>query len=68
MRDINRIKPTVEKLEKLWLSNSDFRLGQLIMAIIRPDEANSKIYYIEDDAFLNKLDEFEKRMNKNDDK
>lgn len=68
MRDINRIKPTIEKLEQLWLSNPDYRLGQLIMAIIKPEESNPKIYYMEDDVFLSKLEEFEKRMNKNEDK
>lgn len=30
MHDINRIKPTIEKLEELLLVNPDFRHGQLI--------------------------------------
>ena len=55
MRDKNRIKPIVQKLEKLWLSNPDFRLGQLIMCIIKPEEANPKIFYLEDVEFLTKL-------------
>jgi len=65
MRDKNRIKPAIEKLEKLWLSNPDFRLGQLIMNIVRPEEPNAMIFYIEDDEFLKKLDELEKRLGKN---
>lgn len=65
MRDKNRIKPTLEKLEKLWLSNPDFRLGQLIMNIIKPEEPNAKIFYIEDDEFLKKLDKLEKQLSKN---
>ena len=65
MRDKNRIKPTLEKLEKLWLSNPDFRLGQLIMNIVKPEEPNAKIFYIEDDEFLKKLDELEKQLGKN---
>ena len=62
MRDINRIKPTIGKLEQLWLSNPDYRLGQLIMAIIKPEESNLKIYYMEDDVFLSKMEEFENTM------
>ena len=62
MRDINRIKPTLEKLEKLWLSNPDFRLGQLIMCIVKPEEPNTKIFYIEDDEFLKKLEQLEKQL------
>lgn len=63
MRDKNRIKPIVEKLEKLWLSNPDFRLGQLIMCVIKPEEANPKIFYLEDEEFLTKLNELEKQLN-----
>lgn len=60
MRDINRIKTTLERIEKLWLSNPDLRFGQLVVNIIRPEEPNQKIYYLEDDEFLEKLNEFEK--------
>ena len=61
MRDKNRIKPTLEKLEALWLKNPDFRLGQLMMVICKTDEINPKMFYLEDDVFLQKLEEFEHR-------
>jgi hypothetical protein len=57
MRDINRISPIMEKLEKLWMENPDFRLGQLFMTIIKPEVPNSKIFYIEDDEILRKIEE-----------
>lgn len=63
MRDINRIKPTIEKLEKLWLANPDIRFGQLIINIISPEEPNSKLFYVEDDDFLRKLEEIVKETN-----
>lgn len=64
MRDKNRIKPTLEKIEKVWLANPDFRFGQLVMSIIKPQEPNQKIFYIEDEEFLKKLDELETILNK----
>ncbi len=33
MRDKNRIKPFLDKIEKLWLQNPDYRFGQLIYLI-----------------------------------
>lgn len=61
MRDINRIKPTIDKLEGLWLSNPNIRLGQLIMNIISLEDPNSKLFYIEDNEFLKKFHEIEKQ-------
>ncbi|WP_291133269.1 hypothetical protein [Flavobacterium sp. UBA7682] len=65
MRDIERIKPIIERLEKLWLENPDFRLGQLIMGITRTEETNPKLFYMEDDEFLKKVDELEKLLTEN---
>lgn len=62
MRDSNRINPIIKRLEKLWLENPDFRLGQLIMVITKTGETNPKLFYMEDDAFLKKLDEIENRL------
>ncbi|RZL44131.1 MAG: hypothetical protein EOP00_21185 [Pedobacter sp.] len=60
MREIERIKPIIGKLEKLWLENPDLRLGQLIMGITRTRETNPGLFYMEEDEFLEKLEEFEK--------
>lgn len=57
MRDINRISPIIQKLEKLWMENPDFRLGQLLMTIIKPEEPNPKIFYMEDDEISRKIEE-----------
>ena len=62
MRDIERIKPLIGRLEKLWFENPDFRLGQLIMGITRTGETNPKLFTMEDDEFLEKLDEIEKQF------
>ena len=58
MRDINRIKPILKEIEKLWLENPDFRIGQLICVIARTGETMPKLFYMEDDEFLSKLEEF----------
>ena len=65
MRDIERIKPLIERLEKLWLENPDFRLGQLIMGITRTGETNPKLFNMEDDEFLKKLKDLENQIEEN---
>ncbi len=65
MRDIERIKPLIERLEKLWLENPDFRLGQLIMGITRTGETNPKLFNMEDDEFLKKLNDLENQIEEN---
>lgn len=62
MRDPKRIKPFIEKLEKLWLENPDFRFGQLIMSITRTGEHNPKLFNMEEDEFLEKVEELEKLL------
>lgn len=54
MRDIKRINSIIERLEKVWLENPDFRLGQLIMVNIRTGVINPKLFYIEDEEFFKK--------------
>ncbi len=65
MRDIKRIKPIIERIEKLWLENPDFRLGQLLMVITSTGEHNPKLFYMEDEEFLQKLEETQKRLIEN---
>lgn len=60
MRDVNRIKPFLSKIEEYWLKNQDLRFGQIVMNIIQSETSNSQIYYIEDDNFLEKLKDFQK--------
>ena len=65
MRDSNRIKPFMEKIEKLWLKYPDYRFGQLIMVIAKTNEQNPKLFNIEEDEFLRKVDELNDLLNKN---
>ncbi len=60
MRDPKRIKPLLEKIEKIWIENPDYRLGQLIMVIARTSEHNPKLFNLEESELLKKLEEFEK--------
>ncbi len=60
MRDVDRIKPFLAKIEEYWLKNQDLRFGQIVMNIIQPEISNSQVYYIEDEAFLEKLKDFQK--------
>ncbi|MGV0940858.1 hypothetical protein [Empedobacter falsenii] len=63
MRDPKRIKPLLERIEKIWIENPDYRLGQLIMVIARTGEHNPKLFNLEESELLKKLDEFEKTQN-----
>lgn len=60
MRNTDRIQPILNKLAENWKANPDFRLGQLIMAITRTGEHSPKLFYMEDEVFLKKLEEFQK--------
>lgn len=63
MRDISRIKPIIDELEKLWLENPDFRFGQLLMGITKTGVSDPKLFYMEDDEFLLQLEEFMNSFN-----
>ena len=60
MRDPQRIKPILARIEKLWLKNPDFRFGQLIIWLAKIKELNPKLFYLEDKEFLEKINELEK--------
>lgn len=60
MRDPQRIKPFLVTIEQLWLKNPDFRFGQLIIWLAKIEEFNPKLFYMEDEEFLEKIKELEK--------
>lgn len=64
MRNPARIKPFLEKLEKLWEKCPDQRLGQLITNIItyNYDYDIKNLFYLEDDKFEEKMNEFVKQF------
>lgn len=67
MRDPRRIQPMLDKLARLWYSNTDLRMGQLIENVFHdamvgplgPDgEVEHRcIYHIEDDKAEGMLDD-----------
>ena len=63
MRDPKRIPLILGELEKAWKQNPDYRLTQLIIGIARTGEVCPKLFNMEDEEFLNRL---EKEKNKND--
>lgn len=60
MRDPKRIEVIIDKLNKLWLYYPDWRLGQLIINVLKqanPNIINPAIFYCEDhdwEALLNR--------------
>ena len=62
MRDPQRIKPILARIEKLRLKNPDFRFGQLIIWLAKIEELNPKLFYLEDKEFLEKINELEKQF------
>ncbi|AQX85174.1 hypothetical protein I6H88_19940 [Elizabethkingia bruuniana] len=55
MRKPDRIKIVLEQIEQLWMSNPDFRFGQLIMVIAQTGEHNPKLFHMEEDELLEKI-------------
>jgi uncharacterized protein YihD (DUF1040 family) len=65
MRDPDRIKPTLQKLEAFWNEHPDMRLGQLIMVIAKTGETNPKLFQLEEPEFLKRLEEVREQLKKN---
>jgi len=63
MRDPKRIKPFLAEIEKLWNEHPDYRFGQLVMNIVRPEVPNIKMFNMEEDELIEKIEEFRKLMN-----
>ena len=51
MRDIDRIKPFLEKLELLWKQCPDLRFGQLVCILSKDKD----LFNIEDDEMLDMI-------------
>jgi len=63
MRDVKRIKPIMEELEKAWNKVPDMRFGQFIylLADKQYEKTNiSDIFHPEDDVWLEVLKDFNK--------
>lgn len=55
MRDKDRIKPFLEKVEQMWLLNPDMRFGQLIYLLA--DRIGRDIFFPEEKEWLEKIQE-----------
>ena len=61
MRDKNRIKPFLNKLEELWLLNPDYRFGQIIYLLA--DDIGRDIFFPEEKEWLIHIEnEINKRL------
>ena len=54
-RDVQRIDDTLDKVRKVWYSNPDMRLGQLILNLATVP--NGELYFLEDDELVERLEE-----------
>ncbi len=59
MRDINRIKPFLERIEEIWKKYPDLRFGQLINNIF--GNLGNVLYYLEDAEIIEIIEEFYKQ-------
>ena len=60
MRQKYRIDAILNELQDVWLNNSDLRLGQLLLNVVRDPE----LYYLEDEDLIKKIKEFYKNNGK----
>lgn len=56
MRDPNRIKITLEKIEEIWVKHPDLRLGQLLNWIYSTHPKKVDPFYIEDDILIDLIE------------
>ena len=54
-RDPQRIDELMSELERIWKEHPDTRLGQLLISCVDGDA--DKLFYMEDEALLEKLRE-----------
>jgi len=61
MRDPNRIKNVIDKLEEFWIKNPEWRLGQIIANCVRAhdDRLNCDPFYIEDEDLIDGLEKLD---------
>jgi len=64
MRDINRIKPYMERLQRVWEDYPDFRFGQLLMNLLGDvqEEVGMDLFYVEDEEFFAAFEKCYNRM------
>jgi len=66
MRDKNRIKPLLENIEKIWQTQPDLRLGQLISIMsssFNDYRKNCDLFYFEDKDLEIGMEKYKKMHN-----
>ena len=56
-RNPNRIEVFLAILNNAWRTHPDWRLGQLLVNVINPEDGHREIFWIADDALTTKLAE-----------
>ncbi|MFH1300487.1 MAG: hypothetical protein ABIK07_05450 [Planctomycetota bacterium] len=56
-RNPNRIEVFLAILNNAWRAHPDWRLGQLLVNVINPEDGHREIFWIADDALMTKLAE-----------
>jgi hypothetical protein len=59
MRNPNRIKPFLAKLEEYWMQNPELRFGQVIFLLQSQSVVDP--FYVEDDRWLSKINKLIRR-------
>lgn len=56
MRDVNRIKPFLERLEKVWSKVPDWRFGQLMVNVLNTMPRDP--FFPEDDEMIEYFEDY----------
>lgn len=62
MRDPARIDELLAALRAAWAESPDLRLGQLVVNAVRPTQPCPEVFYAEDDALLQGLNNLRKLL------
>ncbi len=54
-------KAVIDRLHRAWLANPQLRLGQLIANYAPGVHPNTELYYAEDDAFIQGIEQMKTR-------
>ena len=64
MRDPKRIASLLLTFAKLWYKFPDLRFGQLVLNIVPARDGDNKLFYMEDDEMLKRIEEFKRKHSK----
>jgi uncharacterized protein YihD (DUF1040 family) len=62
MRELKRIEPILALIQQIWKEDPELRLCQLLLNAIRPHDACSELYALEDSTLYRKLEHYHNQM------